>query len=352
MKANGLIPSASPVDFAAVASVTAALHAAALGRIGLDDLEAEAARITAERPDVRVHLVHEHEQVGPVHTDALVRQRDGTTISVGVAAGDLLPWPLRGAVRASERDLVIVNGVTVHIDEAMTAIDFLFDEPKLLTHIVDGVLITEALADDPVELSAAEIQAAADAFRRAKGLLSAEATHAWLAERSLTLEGFEELVTDQARVDALRRRITDAEFGARLDAGGPGQEVVLALVVGAATEEDARSLADRLSVDDTDSLALLTLARRNGRPARLVESGVGELPSSLAGLIGAQAGQVVGGLALDGSPAVARVLDVRSAEPDQKHVRRHIFEEWLAERRATAQIRWCWGNAGRTSRVK
>ena len=81
---------APAVDLEAVASVAALLHAAALGRIGLDELRTEAARITAERPGVRVHLVHEHEQVGPVHTDALVRQGDGTTISVGVAANRLV----------------------------------------------------------------------------------------------------------------------------------------------------------------------------------------------------------------------------------------------------------------------
>jgi putative peptide maturation system protein len=343
---------APAVDLEAVATVVAALHAAALGRFGLDELRAEAARITAERPGVRVHLVHEHEQVGPVHTDALVRQRDGTTISVGVAAGDLLPWPLRGAVRASERDLVIVNGVTVTIEAAMTAIDFMFDQPRLLTHIVDGVLIAQALADDPIELSEDDIQAAADAFRRAKGLLTAQDTHAWLAERSLTAEGFEDLVADQARIDALRRRVTDAELGAWRRAHEHEMDVVLALVVGAGSQEGARSLADELRADRGDPLAMLIMARRDGHPARLVESRVGDLPGGLAGLIGAEPGQVVVGVTLDENPAAARVLDVRRVEFEPDHARRRIFDQWLADRRAAAQVRWCWGNAGRTGRAR
>lgn len=343
---------ASAVDLEAVASVAAALHAAALGRIGLDDLRTEAARITAERPGVRIHLVHEHEQVGPLHTDALVRQGDGTTISVGVAAGDLLPWPLRGAVRASERDLVVVNGITVSVEAAMTAVDFMFDEPRLLTHIVDGVLIAQALADDSIEPSDAEVQAAADAFRRAKGLLTAQATHAWLAERSLTPDGFADLVADQARVDAFRRRVTDAELDAWRKAHEREMDVVLAVVVGAGTQEAARSLADDLRAGGGDPLALLTMARRNGHPARLVESRVGDLPGGLAGLTGAGPGQVVGGLSLDESPAVARVLDVRRGEFEPEHARRRIFDKWLADRRAVAQVRWCWGNANRTGRVR
>jgi putative peptide maturation system protein len=341
----------SALDLEAVASVAAVLHAAALGRISLAELRREATRIAAERPGVRIHLVHEHEQVGPLHTDALVRQGDGTTISVGVAAGDLLPWPLRGAVRASERDLVVVNGVTVSIEAAMAAIDFMFDEPRLLTHIIDGVLIAQALADDAIEPSDAEVQAAADAFRRAKGLLTAEATHAWLAERSLTLEAFEELVADQARIDAFRRRVTEPELGAWLNAHEREMDVVLAVVVGG-TGEAARSLADDLRALGGDPLAVLITARRNGHPARLVESRVRDLPVGLSGLTGAEPGQAVGGLTLDESPAVALVLDVRRVECEPEQARRHIFDKWLADRRAAAQVRWCWGNAGRTDRAR
>ncbi len=198
----------------------------------------------------RVQLLSVPESDGTLQFDALIRQTDGTTISIGVVRPDTSPWPLRGASRLRDRDLVDVNGVTVTVEQAITAIDFAFDEPRLLQHIVDGVLLAAAIdaeQADEGELADGALDEAIIAFRRGKGLNSGSDFRAWMNERSLTEGGLVELVRDQVRIAAFRRRLESA------------------------------TMSDSSNVD--------------------------------------------------------------------------VLAAWLAERRATARVTWCWGNAARTRRV-
>jgi hypothetical protein len=53
-----------------------------------------------------------------------------------------------------------------------------------------GLVCRERLEDGDEELDDAEVEAAANEFRHARELLTAEAMEAWLAERSLTTKAW------------------------------------------------------------------------------------------------------------------------------------------------------------------
>jgi putative peptide maturation system protein len=320
--------------------------ASLLGEHARDEAAARAAvaALQARHPSHRLHLLVDEEAYdGSVHCALLIRQAGGPTLSLSVAGGAGLPWALRGVAKASEYDLLAVDGVRVPVAEALASVDALFDHPDLLRSLVDACLIGQALDAEPVELSPALVQETADAFRRARGLHSAADTRAWLSERSLAPERFAELIADLARTRALRRRVA----GGRVAAWFSAHRDELARVSAAwAAGEDGAALA-------ADPLATILRAHRQGRPAGVGEWRAGELPCGLHALAAAAVGDPQR-VELAGGPGAAVVLDRRPAVLDDANrelVERRLFELWLAERRRGAHVEWFWGDQARTARA-
>ena len=298
------------------------------------------ARLQERHPEHRLHLIVDEESYdGSVHCGLLIRQADGVTLSLSVAAGPGLPWALRGAAKASEYHLLAVNGVRVAVADAMASVDALFDEPDLLRSLVDSCLIGQALEEDPVEVSPALMQDTADAFRRGKGLHSADGTRAWLAERSLSAARFAELIEDLARTRALRRRVAGGGVDDWFAAHGRELDVVTV----------AWAALDNAAALEADPLAAIVQAHRAGRAAGVGEWRAGELPEALAAAepgvaTAADLGGPVSAVVLDRRPAV---LDDRTREA----IERRLFADWLAERRRAAHVQWFWGDDARTRRA-
>jgi putative peptide maturation system protein len=306
------------------------------------------AELQARHPDQRLHLIPDEEAYdGSIHYAILVRQANALTLSLSAAAGPGLPWPLRGVARASEYDLLAVNGVRVSLPEALACIDGIFDDRRLLRTLVDSCLIGETLDEQPVEVSGSLLQETADAFRRAKKLYCAEATRTWLAERSLTEERFAELIAHQARARALRRRVA----GGRVDAWFADHRHELDIVTAAWVALPA-SGDDPVEELKTDALGAILNAHRSGRDGGLAEWRVEELSEGLRSLAEAETGAVAP-IEMGGA-AVAVVLDRRHAVLDdatRDAVERRLFDAWLRERRRTAHVQWFWGNEARTAKA-
>ncbi|MEU6412580.1 TIGR04500 family putative peptide maturation system protein [Microbispora sp. NPDC046933] len=184
---------------------------------GLDGVEPAQARerlddLRARFPDVVFRLLWQREEYdGSLHYDLLARTPDGETVSLSRTAGQELPWPLRGLHRVSENVLCRVDGMDVRVDQAVALLDFLWQERPLMDRIVESALLRGLLEEQPAELDATALQAAMDAFRRARGLLTPEATEAWMAERGLSHEALEEIVAEQAALARLRARVPGLE---------------------------------------------------------------------------------------------------------------------------------------------
>jgi len=165
--------------------------------------------VEAADPGVRVDLLWDDGGDGASwHYDALLRLPGGGTISLSYCPDRALPWPLRGARRFREGDLLRVNDNVMTVGEAIGRLDATFADAAVGTRLIDACLVQEELLRHPVEVSAQDLQRAMDAFRRTHRLYSAEACRQWMAQRGLSPTQFEALIAEHAEVAALRRRVT------------------------------------------------------------------------------------------------------------------------------------------------
>ncbi|MEV4454545.1 TIGR04500 family putative peptide maturation system protein [Microbispora sp. NPDC049633] len=328
-----------------------------LRRIG--DVEpAEARRLLgglrAEHPGVPMRLVWQRDHPGGSrHYDMLISAPDGT-VSVAFAPARAIPWPLRGSHNAGEQVVVRVDGVDVKMEQAMAVLDGLWGDSSLAVRLVNAALVEQELERDPIELSAEELQNAVDAFRRARGLLTVEATREWMTERGLDHATLEELVRQEAAIAGLRRRVTGDAAG--LFAAAPGDYDRLCVVRARyARPEDAEAGVARLreagrSARTDDLLAVAAAeAFEHGADVRLALAFRCDLGPDAAE---ARAGDVLAGAG--GEPVVACVLAVRPAVFDdetRRAVEKRIFDRWLTARRREASVEWMWGTARRTDSV-
>ncbi len=294
-----------------------------------------------------------------VHYDALLRLPDAGTISLAFCPDRALPWPLRGVQRANERTLVRVNATRLSVDQAVAYLDFVWDEARLVDRLVNACLIREELNRAWVEPTDAELHAAMDAFRRSQGLYRAVDTRRWLERRGLTEQQLVNLVTDQAAVRALRRRVTAGRVEAYYDAHRTQFDIARIARIDELDAGRANELAARIRAGDTDFLTaaqahFLNAAGGGPEPSPTFAVLVrGEAPKELAEAVFATApGTTVGPIASDTGRGfvVAQVLSFAPARLDastRRAIEQRLFAEWLEERRADARIEWNWGDANR-----
>ena len=312
--------------------------------------------LRARHPDLRLRLVWQREEYdASLQYELLAARTSGDVITLAYCPDRTLPWSFRGGHRASERLLLRVNGVPLEIDEAIASLDFLWDAAPLTDRLVTGCLLRQELEEAPVALSAEELQAAMDAFRRARGLLTAAQTTDWLAHRGLSHGDLERLVAAEAALAEIRQRATagqaPAYFAEHRRGLSTAQVARLVFASERAALDAARTIkggadffavAERSFVDGLlmTSPDLFRVVRRDeldeetGR--RVFET---------------HPGSTVGPVAMDGGHALMRVITVTDAVLDEATValiERRLFSLWLEARRRSARVEWFWGRADRT----
>jgi putative peptide maturation system protein len=322
-----------------------------LARDGVGPAEAEARmrRLARRLPKFPLELVWERQALGgPVHYDALLRLPGGTA-SLSVAPADAVPWPLRGAHHPREYELVSVNGRVLTIEEAIACCDGLWDEARITARLVDMCLMDEALRALRLRVREADLQEAMDAFRAARGLRTAASTEAWLHAHGLTEEELASQLRGELARGQLRAHVTKGQVAAHFAAHArtydranlarfavPERAVAERLCAAiAAGTEDFFAVAERLFVAGEGDGKLFTTVRRGA---------LGPAPATL--IFGAPTGPIV--VPSGGRFEVVRVLGIVTAVLDsatREEVAADLFEAWLCERRAAAQIEWFWGQA-------
>lgn len=313
--------------------VVAALDA--LREVPAEGLPALPLSLRDRFPDHRFTLVADREAYdGSVAHALIVRTPDGSTVSLAVGGVRELPWPLRGVTRADERDLLEVDGTRLSVAEAMVRLDALLFETSTMRLLIDGCLVEAELAADPVPLTSADVQAAGDAFRRAKGLHGREQVQGWLSERGMDAADFTRLVTRNAELAGLRQRVTRGHVRRWFETHRD-ELATVALVWTADAPDDGTS---------PEPWTALRVAVEVGRPGGVITRTAGEL-----GRADLRVGDVVP-LDLD-TPASGVVVAVRQAVLDERtraEAHRRLFQEWLRDRRDRARITWFWGQPQRT----
>ncbi|HVG97562.1 MAG TPA: hypothetical protein VNK05_11710, partial [Chloroflexota bacterium] len=162
---DGAAPAMTEAVRAALPAVGATLrHLAAAAGAAPPQARAGLRAIREAYPEVRFELLWQREAYdGSLHYDALLHLPGQATISLSVCPEPSLPWPLRGMHRADDRALLRVNQTVMEVDQAVACLDVVWDETRLMDHLVRACLVQEALDAQPLELSDAELQAALDA---------------------------------------------------------------------------------------------------------------------------------------------------------------------------------------------
>lgn len=269
------------------------------------------------------------------HYDALLGFEGRGTLSVSFCPDRGLPWPLRGAQRWSEYELVRVNQTLLRVDEAIELIDFVWNEEPLMRRLIDTCLIWETLAREPVEVSDAELQAEMNAFRQAHGLRSAAATVAWMKDHGLDQSRLEHHLEGEVARKKLRARIAAGRVEDYFASRRADFDRAVAVELHAEDHEEALRFSRLSSAQFLERAATsfaagrepFLRARRSERP-ELFEI------------------HAPGSILIDGSDRAYLILAIERAELDTRvrgEIEEALFEAWLRTRREKARIEWNWG---------
>jgi putative peptide maturation system protein len=336
----------------------------ALVREGVRPREARARLqpLRGRHPDLGIDLLAEEEAFDQsVHYDALLRRAGEGTVSLSYCPERAIPWPLRGVHRWNEGDLVRVNANVLAVDAAMACLDFIWDEAPVIERLVNMCVIQEELEREPIALSDAELQVAMDKFRSAKKLFKAEDTLRWLERHGMTHEKLENYVAESAIVPKLRDRITagrveeyfrqhagdfDTAWVARLEVTDESEARKLAEQIRAGGQEffaaAERCYFDAAQRGKPPAAAMFAMIQRRDAPATFRDQLFTAAPAQLVGPVPIETGH---------GQVLLRVVAIVPARLDDRiraAIKKILFDQWLAERRQTARIEWCWGNAVKT----
>ena len=326
-------------------------------RVRPDEALGHVRALGALHPGTDMELVWELEPYDrSVHYDVLMRSPEGCTVSLAVDADRALPWPLRGVQRWSDSDLVRVNDSLLRVEQAIGFLDFLWDETRIATRLVDACLIQEELCKNPIALTGEELQRAMDGFRRAKRLFRAEDARRWMERHGLTQEKLERLVGEHAKVDRLRARVAAGRVEDYFEAHRADFETACIARIEYSDEASARSAYEQISAGAVDFFEAAQRsfldASARGAPHhtfQLIQRGAGHADVSSA-VFAAKPGELLGPWSTETGCALILALSRSPARLDQRTwsaIEQLLFDEWLAERRRTARIEWYWGPASR-----
>jgi putative peptide maturation system protein len=328
-----------------------------LSQEGIQPEEARARLRVLQRQysDTKMDLVWEEEAYDhSMHYDALLHLAGEGTVSLSFCPERTLPWPMRGARRWSEADLARVNNVVLRVDQAIACLDFIWDEARILNRLVNWCLIREALDQDPIELSDADLQRALDAFRRLHQLHKVEDTCRWMERHGMTQERLERLVAGVARTVKLRDRVAAGRVENYFKEHQPDFDTACLARIEFSNEASADRAGEQIrkggvSFYEAAQHHFLAGLERSEQPPSALFTVLQRRQASAevgAAVFAAKPGEVLGPVHAGESFALVRVLSLTSArldEPTRTAIKDILFEEWLEERRQAAQVEWYWG---------
>jgi parvulin-like peptidyl-prolyl isomerase len=211
--------------------------------------------------------------------------------------------------------------------------------PELTQAILRRKIIEEQVKIAGIEANISELQQAADRFRLVNQLESAEATNQWLAERCLSVDDFEYIITQNLRSNKLAKHL----FGSQvekifhqnfLDYGGAIiYEIVLedrdlAMEIFYALQEGDLSFADVAHRYISDS----ELRRRGGYIGRVGRKQL--FPEVSAAVFAAKPPQLIEPIVTAVGVHLIHVEEIITPELDERlhqQILDELFDRWLTD---------------------
>jgi putative peptide maturation system protein len=288
-------------------------------------------------------LVDEPPGSNMVDYDILLGPPDGGTVAVSWRPDEGVPWMVQYSDHWAANYVLTVNKHHVSIQSALIYLRTVLNQkPDLMNDLVNKVLIQEAINEAPPTVSNQETEKAVDEFRRSHGLYSAVAMRQWLDEMSLTMAALRELASGNVSARKLRKRVTAGKVQSYFDAHRKDFEALTIFRVQAPSKTAAVAIGKNARL----SGLWMSLHKKGSLPpaasGELVTKHARDLPPEFAG---ASPDTIIGPHHSTEGDWVGQLLQRRAAvlnDSTRARIEDLIFEDWLAERRKRASIRWHW----------
>lgn len=334
-----------------------------LSQKGTQPEEAKAGlrHLQKQYPDTKLELLWEREEYDrSLHYDVLLRLREQGTVSLSFCPERVLPWPLRGVHRWSEKDLVRVNNTILEAGQAIACLDFIWDEARIVNHLINMCLIQEELEQHPIELSDADLQLVIDRFRQVRKLYTAEDTYRWLEQNGLTHEQLEQMLIDQVLVAKLCDKLTANHVDNYFAAHQADFDTAYIAQLQFSDRESAYQIYEQICLGKVNfhEAAKYCLQSMNPLEQRLrplfevVQRRQMHPELRLPVFAMTEPDAILQPLLIEDSYTIVQVLSLSPAhlnESTREIIKKLLFDEWLTQQRRTAKIEWYWGIANHTS---
>src|SRR5262249_6436493 len=203
----------------------------------------------------------------------------------------------------------------------------------LVVEALAGRLVQQEARQAGLSVTAEDLQAAADALRRAHGLPTAPATRAWLDGQGLTVDDFETGLEERLLAARLKHHQAAARADESFSARRTDFERLQVAQVLVGRDDLARELASQVQDEGRD---LEEVARAHGLTVARRLLFRKDLSGPLAGpLVSAGVGELVGPVATPKGFALVVVEERRPAELNgatRQALQDELFDAWLAGR--------------------
>jgi putative peptide maturation system protein len=229
--------------------------------------------------------------------------------------------------------LASLPGVCVSLGQLLRSLHRQGRLRPLAVKALSARLVQQEARRAGLSVTAEELQAAADVFRRGQRLNTAAATQAWLAGRGLSVDDFEAGLEENLLAAKLKRHLSAPQVDEFFSAHRAELERVQFAILLLERDELARELASQVRDEGRD---LEEVARAHGLAvarSRLFRKDLGRpLAEALAA---ARPGELVGPVGTPEGFALVKVEARQPAELDvalRRRIEDELFEGWLAGR--------------------
>jgi hypothetical protein len=234
---------------------------------------------------------------------------------------------------ALDTPIASLPGVSLSLGQLLRTLHAQGRLRPLVVEALAGRLVQQEARQAGLSATAEELQAAADAFRRAHALHTAIATHAWLDGQGLTADDFAADLEERLLAAKLKHHQTAARTDEYFSARRADFERLRVARVLVGRDDLARELASQVR---DEGRGLEEVAREHGLPVVRHLLFRKDLSGPLAGpLASAGAGELVGPVATPEGFALVVVEERRPAELDaatRQRIQDELFGAWLAGR--------------------
>jgi putative peptide maturation system protein len=238
-----------------------------------------------------------------------------------------------------ETPVASLPGVSLSLGQLLQTLHAQGRLRPLVVEALAGRLVQQEARQAGLSVTAEELQATADAFRRTHGLHTATATRTWLDGQGLTVGDFEAGLEERLLAAKLKQHQTAAQADESFAAHRTDFEQLRVARVVTDRDDLARELTSQVRDEGRD---MEGVAREHGLPVARGRLFRRDLPGPLAeALATAQPGELVGPVGTPEGFALLLIEECRPAELDsatRQRIQDELFEGWLAARMKEASF--------------